>query len=78
MCGPLTHLTSTQWTYTILYGAQLNETLTTPHARVSKDDPISRIKVVFANLSKEVVKKACARFRGRIEDVIDAKSGFVK
>jgi len=44
----------------------------------SRDDLINRIKVVFTSLPKEVVKKSCSRFRGRIETVVEAKGGFIE
>jgi hypothetical protein len=29
-------------------------------------------------LSPEIVKRACSRFRGRLEAVIDAEGGFIE
>ena len=37
-----------------------------------------RINVVFVNLPKEVVEKACTRFRDRIEKSFEAKDGLIE
>ena len=42
----------------------------------TKQELIDRIKAVFASLPKEEVQRACARFRGRLERVIDAKGAY--
>lgn len=36
------------------------------------------IKASFADMEKEILAKACARFRPRIEAVIEAKGGYIE
>lgn len=58
-----------------VWGAVEQDTNCTPWK--SKAELISWIKVTFTNLSREVIEKvmekACASFRGHIEDVIDTQ-----
>uniref|UniRef100_A0A0K2UMS6 Uncharacterized protein n=1 Tax=Lepeophtheirus salmonis TaxID=72036 RepID=A0A0K2UMS6_LEPSM len=36
------------------------------------------IKEVFGNMDKDMVRRACGRFRGRIKAVIDANGDYIE
>ena len=47
-------------------------------AHQSKESLITAIKEVFADLPREMVKKACSRFRSRLERVVAANGDFIE
>ena len=47
-------------------------------AHQSKESLITAIKEVFADLPREMVKKACSRFRSRLERVVTANGDFIE
>ena len=47
-------------------------------AHQSKESLITAIKEVFADLPREMVKKACSRFWSRLERVIAANGNFIE
>jgi hypothetical protein len=43
----------------------------------TKQSLITSIMKVFADLSREDVRRACSRFRSRLEEVIEARGDFI-
>jgi hypothetical protein len=39
---------------------------------------ISKIREVVGSLARNIVTKACKRFRSRIEDIVDADDSFIE
>lgn len=54
------------------------EAITNKTACNNKDELRDRIYQAFQNLSPGVVKKACSRYRSRVEAVINADGGFIE
>jgi hypothetical protein len=56
--------------------AYLGEVLTDPLTK--KQSLITTIMEVFSNIPREGLKRACSRFRTRLEEVVAAKCDFIK
>jgi hypothetical protein len=56
--------------------AYLGEVLTDPLTK--KQSLIITIMEVFSNISTEDLKRACCRFRSRLEEVVAAKGDFIR
>ena len=59
-----------------LWGAV--ERLINHRAHNTKDSLKASIKEVMLKMNKEVVARACSRFRNRVERVIEADGGFIE
>jgi hypothetical protein len=55
--------------------AYLGEVLTDPLTK--KQSLITTIKEFFSNIPREATKRACSRFRPRLEKVVAAKGDFI-
>lgn len=54
------------------------EAHTNGHAHTTKDSLIAAIKEQFANMDKDMVKRACSRFRSRLEAIVAANGNFIE
>jgi transposase len=59
-----------------VWGVSERDVNRSPHS--SKQSLINSIMEVFASLSREDVKKACSRFRPRLEEVVAVKGDFIR
>lgn len=66
-CNPLDYF---------VWGVAERDVNRSPHT--TKQSLITTIHEVFTNMSREDVKKACSRFRSRLEEVVAAEGDFIR
>ena len=59
-----------------MWGVAERDTNRSPHN--TKESLITSIREVFANFSREDLKRACSRFRSRLEEVVAAEGDFIQ
>jgi hypothetical protein len=59
----------------LVWGVTERDVNRSPHN--TKQSLITSIMKVFADLSREDVRRACSRFRSRLEEVVEARGDFI-